>query len=81
MTNPGRWSPSVPPSPTSPRLWRSPDEKVVAGVCGGLAERFQLDPMFVRVLYVALSLFSGAFPGFLIYLVLWYVAPVRGETE
>ncbi|MGH7719797.1 MAG: PspC domain-containing protein [Gemmatimonadaceae bacterium] len=60
-----------------PRLWRSTENKVVAGVLGGLAERFRMDATFIRVLFAALTLFSGAFPGVFIYLVLWWIASPR----
>ena len=56
-------------------LRRSRDERVVAGVCGGLAEWLGWDVTLVRVLYVAVSVLSSAFPGMLVYLVLWLVIP------
>ena len=62
-----------PVAPVRPRIWRSADNKVIAGVVGGLAERFSIDPTFARVMYVALSVFSGAFPGVFIYIVLWLI--------
>jgi phage shock protein PspC (stress-responsive transcriptional regulator) len=52
----------------------------IAGVCGGLAEWLGWDPTVVRVLYVVVSVFSAAFPGILVYLVLWAVVP-RAESE
>ena len=58
----------------SKRLRRSSD-KTIAGVCGGLAEYFDLDPSLVRIAYVVISIFSAAFPGILIYLILWFVMP------
>jgi len=56
------------------RLRRSKD-RMIAGVCGGLAERFDMDPSVVRIGYVLLSVLSAAFPGLLVYLVLWFVVP------
>lgn len=49
----------------------------VAGVCGGLGEYFGIDPTAVRVAYVLISIFSAAFPGILIYLLLWFLIPER----
>jgi phage shock protein C len=49
----------------------------IAGVCGGLAEYFGLDPTLVRVCYVLLSIFSAAFPGLLVYIILWILIPER----
>ena len=58
-------------------LRRSVANRVIAGVCGGLAEYFGLDPTVVRVVYVLLSILSAAFPGILIYLILWVLIPER----
>lgn len=59
---------------TAKRLTRSND-KMIAGVCGGIANYFELDPTIVRVLYVILSIVSAGFPGVLVYLILWLVMP------
>jgi phage shock protein PspC (stress-responsive transcriptional regulator) len=48
---------------------------MIAGVCGGLAESLGWDPTLVRILYVAVSVISAAFPGILVYIVLWIVMP------
>lgn len=56
------------------KLRRSYDKKI-AGVCGGIAEWLDLDPTLVRVAYVLLSVFSAAFPGALVYIILWIVIP------
>ena len=44
------------------RLYRSVDDRVIAGVCGGVAVRFALDPSLVRVLWVVVALVTGVFP-------------------
>jgi phage shock protein C len=59
------------------RLHRSRSNKMIAGVCGGLAEWLGWDPTLVRILYVVVSIASVAFPGILVYLVLWLVMPER----
>lgn len=64
--------------PTGRPLRRSSRNRVLAGVCGGLAEWLGWDVTLVRVLYVAVSVVSVAFPGILVYLVLWLVMP-KGE--
>ncbi len=56
------------------KLTRSRDKKI-AGVCGGLAEYFHLDPTIVRVAYVLVSILSAAFPGVLAYIILMFVMP------
>ncbi len=58
-------------------LQRSSDDKMIAGVCGGLAQWLGWDPTLVRVLFVAISIFSAAFPGILIYVILWILMPER----
>ena len=45
------------------------------GVCAGLAHHFALDVTLVRVLYVLVSVLSAAFPGILVYIILWIVIP------
>jgi phage shock protein PspC (stress-responsive transcriptional regulator) len=49
--------------------------KMIAGVCGGLAEWLGWSPNMVRILYVVVSVLSAAFPGILVYLILWMVMP------
>jgi phage shock protein C len=56
------------------RLKRS-SNKIIAGVCGGLAEYFNWDPTLVRIGYVLVSILSAAFPGILVYIILWVVMP------
>jgi phage shock protein PspC (stress-responsive transcriptional regulator) len=61
---------------TMPRtLARSRRHRMIFGVCGGLAEYLGWDPTVVRVVYVLASVFSAAFPGMLVYLILWAVMP------
>jgi phage shock protein PspC (stress-responsive transcriptional regulator) len=48
---------------------------MLAGVCGGLADWLGWNPTLVRVLYAAVSVCSAAFPGILVYVVLWIVMP------
>jgi len=56
------------------KLYRS-SNRILAGVCGGIAEYFNIDPTLVRVIYVILSVFSAAFPGLLLYLILMVLIP------
>jgi phage shock protein PspC (stress-responsive transcriptional regulator) len=58
------------------RLYRS-DNKMIGGVCAGIAEYFGIDPTVVRVGYAALSVFSAAFPGLLLYLIMLIIMPQR----
>ena len=54
---------------------RKSRNKMIAGVCGGIATWLGWDPSLVRILYVLLSLLSAGFPGILVYIVLWLVMP------
>jgi phage shock protein C len=54
---------------------RSRQNRLLGGVCGGLAEWLGWTPTRVRVLYVLVSVLSAAFPGTLVYIVLWIVVP------
>lgn len=56
-------------------LQRSRRHKMIAGVCGGIAEWLGWDPTIVRILYVVVSAVSVAFPGILAYVVLWLIMP------
>jgi phage shock protein C len=59
--------------PTVKLLQRSTTNKMIAGVCGGLAVYFNLDPVLMRVIFVALALAGG--PGVVLYIILWVVMP------
>ena len=58
----------------SERLRRSRN-KVIAGVCCGLAERVGWSATRMRVVYLVVSILSAAFPGTLVYIILWFVMP------
>ena len=62
------------------RPLRRSRERLLAGVCGGLAEWLGWDRTLVRVLYVVGSILSAAFPGALVYVVLWIVIPDADAT-
>ena len=59
-------------------LRRSRTNRQIAGVVGGLAEYFRVDATLLRVFYVVGSIISAAFPGVLVYLLLWLLIP-EGE--
>lgn len=65
-------------------LYRSRNHRMIAGVCGGLADWLGWSPTLVRIAYVLLSILSAGFPGTIAYLILWVVmpkAPRRGTGE
>lgn len=57
------------------RPLRKSSNRMIAGVCGGIAEWLGWDPTLVRILYVLISVLSVAFPGILVYIILWIVMP------
>jgi phage shock protein C len=57
------------------RLQRSRMEKMIGGVCGGLAVYFGVDPTIVRILWVVITLLGGA--GILLYIILWVIMPLE----
>jgi phage shock protein PspC (stress-responsive transcriptional regulator) len=61
-------------------LTRSRETKLIAGVCGGIAEWLGWDPTIVRILYVLVSILSAAFPGVLVYLLLWIIMPKAAKA-
>src|SRR5436305_11302708 len=56
-------------------LYRSRQHKLIAGVCGGIADYLGWNPTLVRIGYVVVSIASAAFPGTIAYVVLWLVMP------
>ena len=61
------------------RLYRSRDDRMIAGVCGGLGEYFSIDPTIVRLILLFLMLWGGG--GVLVYLLAWIVIPERSRTR
>ncbi len=61
------------------RLYRSEKDKIVAGVCGGIAEYLNIDPIIVRILFI-LAIISEGF-GLMLYIVLWIVIPLESSIE
>ena len=60
---------------SKPTLSRTVEARVLAGVVGGIARRFGWSPTVLRVVYVVGSVLSAAFPGILVYLILWLLMP------
>lgn len=58
-------------------LYRSNRHNMIAGVMGGIAERFGWNANLLRIIFVIISLMSAAFPGILVYLVLWLIMPKK----
>ncbi|MBV9284323.1 MAG: PspC domain-containing protein [Acidimicrobiia bacterium] len=77
---PGPPPPGPPPGPSPQRrLHRSRRDRVVAGVCGGLGEYFDVDPVIFRIAFVVLAFVGGA--GFLLYPAAWLLLPEEGHRR
>jgi phage shock protein C len=72
--------PQAPPEPAVRRLHRSRTNRVLAGVCGGLAEYYGSDPTAVRLVTVVLGLFTGIVPMVVVYIVAAIVVPELGAA-
>jgi len=62
------------------KLYRSKTNRKIAGVCGGLGEYFNVDPAIFRVVFLLLLL-PGGLPGFVPYLIFWYVMPKEQSVD
>ncbi|MBM3326291.1 MAG: PspC domain-containing protein [Calditrichaeota bacterium] len=62
-------------TPPVKRLFRSNENRVIAGICGGLGEYFSIDPVAVRLAWIVLILFGGS--GILLYILAWLLMPRR----
>ena len=74
-----RKGPSGPYPYTHDRLLRDPYDKVIGGVCSGVGHYFDIDPVIVRIIMVALFFTFGV--GFIAYLIAWMVIPVARSRE
>ena len=62
------------------RLYRSSHNRVFLGVCGGLGEYFNTDPVIIRVIAVILTVITSVVPGIIVYLIIALVIPLEGST-
>ncbi len=59
--------------PTYKRLYRSNEDRVMAGVCGGFGEYFEVDPVLIRLIFIILGIFGGS--GVILYILAWILVP------
>ena len=62
------------------RLYRSRFDRVFAGIFGGIGEYLDVDPVLLRVLWVALTVLTGVVPGILIYIISIFIIPARPDS-
>jgi len=63
------------------KLYRSSKQRMVAGICGGLAEYFDMDVNIMRLLFVAISLLSVLFPMVIFYIIAWIIVPEEEKSK
>jgi len=61
------------------RLFRSEKDKMIAGVCGGLGQYLDIDPVIIRLIFILIAMAGGG--GVIIYLLLWLIVPLEGEVQ
>lgn len=64
---------------TTKRLFRSENNKIVGGILGGLGEYLDVDPVLLRLLYAAITVFTGILPGLVVYILAMIIVP-RGPV-
>lgn len=63
------------------RLYRSQENKVFAGIFSGLGEYLDIDPVMLRVIWLAVTIFTGFIPGIIVYTLALFVIPNRPQTR
>lgn len=63
------------------RLFRSEKDRVFAGICGGLGDHFNIDPVLLRLIWLLVVIFTGFVPGLLAYIIAIYVIPKKGAVK
>ncbi len=61
------------------KLYRSKKNRVISGVCAGIAEYLNIDPTIVRLIYILLTIFTAVAPFVIIYLIMWIIVPEQPE--
>ncbi len=63
------------------KLYRSQNKKMLGGVCGGLSEYFDVDANLIRIIFVAIGLFSAIVPMVVFYLIAWAIVPLKEKSK
>ena len=64
----------------SKKIYRLQSNKMIGGVCAGLADYLDIDATLIRLLFVAVGLLTALFPMFLFYIIAWIIVPVKDEV-
>jgi len=63
------------------RLYKSKENRIFAGVIGGIGEQLNIDPVILRLIWAAITVFTGFFPGIVVYLIAVFVVPKRPQEK
>jgi len=63
------------------KLYRTQSNKMLGGICAGLAEYLEVDSTLIRLIFVAVGLLTAIFPMLIFYVIAWIIIPVREEIE
>jgi phage shock protein C len=63
------------------KIYRSKRDKMIAGICGGLGEMFEIDPTLIRLMLVFIGLATGILPFIIAYVIGWIIIPMNPEHE
>ena len=62
------------------KLYKSKNQKMLSGVCGGIAQYFNIDPTIIRMIWALVSVFSAAFPGIIVYIICAIIIPEEPDV-
>lgn len=63
------------------KLYRSKDNRILAGIIGGIGEYLKVDPVILRLLFVVFTIFTGIVPGIILYVIAMVIVPEHPETS
>jgi len=63
------------------KLYRSKNNKLLAGLCGGLGEYLRIDPILIRFFTIIALIFTGFFPVFIAYIIGWWIVPIKSKSS
>ena len=66
---------------TMRKIYRSQKDKMIAGICGGLGEMFEIDPTLIRLGLVFIGLVTGVLPFIIAYVIGWIIIPINPEND
>jgi phage shock protein C len=62
-------------------MYRSQDDRRIAGICGGLGETYDIDPTLLRLIFIFLAIISGVLPMVAVYIIGWIIIPAESQRK